>query len=63
MAREALVNISKSCKKHFPRSHKLNKIFSVNIIKISYRSMTNVNDLIKQHDSKSLDKKQNATAT
>ena len=53
-------NISKAflklVKKHFPRSHKLSKIFHLNIIKISYSSMPNVKSLIKQHNSKILNK-------
>ena len=45
-------------RKHFPRSHKLNKIFNLNTIKISCSSMPNVKNLIKQHDSKILNKDQ-----
>ena len=36
----------KLVRKHFPRSHKLSKIFNLNTIKISYSSMPNVKDLI-----------------
>ena len=46
----------KLVRKHFPRSHKLSKIFNLNTIKISYSSMTNVKNLIKQHNSKILNK-------
>ena len=55
-------NIDKVClklvRKHFPRKHKFNKIFNLNTIKISYRSMPNVMNLIKQHNSKILSKDQ-----
>ena len=47
-------SISKASRKHFPRSHKFNKIFNLSIIKISYSSMPNVKNLIKQHNSKIL---------
>ena len=46
----------KLVRKHFPRSHKLSKIFNLNMIKISYSSMPNVKNLIKQHNSKILNK-------
>ena len=46
----------KLVRKHFPRSHKLSKIFSLDTIKISYSSMPNVKKLIKQHNSKILNK-------
>ena len=42
----------KLVRKHFPGSHKFNKIFNLNTIKINYRSMPNVKNLIKQHNSK-----------
>ena len=51
-------SISKASRKHFPRSHKFNKIFNLSIIKISYSSMPNVQNLIKQHNSKILIKDQ-----
>ena len=51
-------SISKASRKHFPRSHKFNKIFNLSIIKISYSSMPNVKNLIKQHNSKILIKDQ-----
>ena len=46
----------KLVRKHFPRSHKLSKIFNLNTIKISYSSMPNVKNLIKQRNSKTLNK-------
>ena len=46
----------KLVRKHFPRSHKLCKIFLLNTLKISYSSMPNVKNLIKQHKSKILNK-------
>ena len=36
----------KLVRKHFPRSRKFNKIFNLNTIKISYRSMPNVKNLL-----------------
>ena len=48
----------KLVRKHFSRSHKFNKIFNLNTIKISYSSMPNVMNLIKQHNSKILRKDQ-----
>ena len=36
----------KLVRKHFPRPHKFNKIFNLNTIKISYRSMPNVKNLL-----------------
>ena len=47
--------------KHFPRSHKLSKIFNLNIIKISYSSIPSVKNLIKQHNSKILSKDRDKT--
>ena len=46
----------KLVRKHFPRSHRLRKIFSLNTIKISYSSMRNEKNLIKRHNSKILNK-------
>ena len=46
----------KLVRKHFHRSHKLSKIFNLNSIKISYSSMPFVKNLIKQHNSKILNK-------
>ena len=48
----------KLVRKHFPMSNKFNKIFNLNTIKISYSSMPNVMNLIKQHNSKILSKDQ-----
>ena len=38
-------------RKHFPRSHRFNKIFNLNTIKISYSSIPYVKNLIKQLNS------------
>ena len=46
----------KLVRKHFSRSHKLSKIFNLNTIKIGYSSIPNVKNLIKQHNSKILNK-------
>ena len=51
----------KLVRKHFPRSHKFNKIFKLNTIKISYSTMPNVKNLIKQHNSKILSKEEDKT--
>ena len=51
----------KLVRKHFPRSQKLSKVFDLNTIKISYSSMPNVKNLIKQHNSKILNKDRNKT--
>ena len=53
----------KLVRKHFPRSHKVSKIFNLNTIKIRYSSMPNVKNIIKQHNSKILNKepRQNTT--
>ena len=48
--------ILKPVRKHFPRSHKFNKIFNLNTIKISYSSMTNSKNVIKQNNLKILNK-------
>jgi len=40
--------------KHFPRSHKLHKIFNRNNLKISYSCMTNMANIIKSHNQKIL---------
>ena len=40
--------------KHFPRNHSFSKIFNLNTIKISYSSMKNMKNLIKQHNAKVL---------
>lgn len=38
-------------KKHFPKDHKLHKIFNPSTIKISYSCMPCVDDIVKQHNS------------
>ena len=43
---------------HFSRSHLFNKVFNLNIIKISYSSMPNVKNLIKQHNPTIMSKDQ-----
>ena len=48
----------KLLRKRFPGSHKLSKIFNLNTITIKYSSMPNVKNLIKQHNSKVLNKNQ-----
>ena len=40
--------------KHFTRNYSFRKIFNVNTIKISYKSMKNMKNLIKQHNTKVL---------
>ena len=37
--------------RHFPRHHKFHKIFNSNTLKISYSCMTNIGNIIKQHNS------------
>ena len=46
---------------HFARSHSLYKIFSRNTIKVSYSCMSNVSQIIKQHNRNVSNKKQNQT--
>ena len=52
--------------KHFPRTHKLHKIFNRNTIKVSYSCMNNMSKIIKVHIKKShrnhVTKDQNAIA-
>ena len=38
--------------KHFPRSHKLHKIFNRNTVKVSYSCMNNMSKIIKGHNKK-----------
>ena len=38
--------------KHFPRSHKLHKIFNHNTVKVSYSCMNNMSEIIKGHNKK-----------
>ena len=44
----------KLVKKHFPRGHKLYKIFNRNTLKLSYSCMTSISSVIKQHNYKVL---------
>ena len=46
----------KLIKKHFPKHHKLHKIFNSNTIKLSYSCTTNMKNIIKQHNAKLLKK-------
>ena len=41
---------------HFPRSHKLHKIFNRNTVKISYSCMNNMSNIIKGHNKKVISK-------
>ena len=47
--------------KHFPRGHKLHKIFNRNNLKISYSCMRNMQQIIKAHNSKILKRSQSTT--
>ena len=38
--------------RHFPKGHKLHKIFNKSTVKISYCCMKNVNSIIKSHNEK-----------
>ena len=40
----------KLAKQHFPKHHKLNKIFNKNTLKLSYCCMENMSSFIKQHN-------------
>ena len=40
--------------KHFPKDHKLRKIFNRNIIKISYSCMNNTKQIIDNHNKRIL---------
>ena len=42
--------------KHFPRTHKLHKIFNRNTVKVSYGCTNNVSQIIKSHNNKVLNK-------
>ena len=44
----------KLIRKHFPRNHSFSKMFNLNTIKISYSSMKNMKNLIKQHNARVL---------
>ena len=41
----------KLVRKHFPRHHKLHKIFNPNTLKLSYCCMKNISNIIKQHNA------------
>ena len=41
----------KFVRKHFPRHHKLHKIFNINTLKSSYCCMKNISNIIKQHNA------------
>ena len=47
--------------KHFPRTHRLHKIFNRNTIKVSYSCMSNVQELIKKHNNFIQNKKNKKT--
>ena len=42
--------------KHFPKHHKLNKIFNKNTLKVSYSCMRNMDSLIKTHNKSVIEK-------
>ena len=42
--------------KHFPRSHKLHKIFNHNTVKVSYSCMNNMSNIIKGNNKKVISK-------
>ena len=44
----------KSVRQHFPKHHKLNKIFNKNTLKLSYCCMKIMSSIIKQHNEKIL---------
>ena len=52
---------SKLVDKHFPRTHRLRKIFNCNTIKVSYSCMGYVQKLIKKHNKFIQNKKNTAT--
>ena len=39
-------------KRHFPKSHRLHKIFNRNTVKVSYSCMQNMSKIYKRHNSK-----------
>ena len=49
----------KLVKQHFPKHHKLNKIFNKNTLKLSYCYMKNMSSIIKQHNVKILSAESN----
>ena len=46
----------KLVRKHFPKNNKYHKIFNLSTLKLSYCCITNVGNIIKQHNSKVLSK-------
>ena len=38
--------------RHFPKSHRLHKIFNTNTVKVSYSCMQNMSKICKQHNGK-----------
>ena len=58
-------NIAKSflclIDKHFPKSHKLHKIFNRNNLKVSYSCTTNMANIIKSHNQKILNENNEAS--
>ena len=58
-------NIAKSflclIDKHFPKSHKLHKIFNRNNLKVSYSCTTNMANIIKNHNQKILNENDEAS--
>ena len=49
----------KLVKKHFPRGHKLYKIFNRNTLKLSYSSMSSISSVIKQNNYRVLSTAEN----
>ena len=49
----------KLVKKHFPRGHKLYKIFNRNTLKLSYSCMSSMSSIIKQHNYRVLSTTEN----
>ena len=47
--------------KHFPKSHKLHKIFNRNNLKVSYSCTTNMANIIKSHNQKILNENNEAS--
>ena len=48
--------------KHFPKTHKVNKIFSRNNVKVSYSLMSNISSIIKSQNRKILSKKESKSS-
>ena len=51
----------KSIQKHFPKESKLHKIFNRNSVKISYSCMENMSSIIKNHNRKIAEKREDTT--